>query len=132
LLSVIAERPVDEPAFVALRAAMRELSADYRDDREALVARSRILAASPHLQAYKAEHQHGWEAEVVEVLERRAEVRGERVGRDELVLVTAVATTALRVAVDAWVADPAAPDLGVLLDHAFARLAAGFDPPRAG
>ena len=128
LLAVIAERPAGEPPFAALRAAMRTLTADYRDDRDALVARSKIVAASPHLQAYKAEHQHGWEVEVVDVLERRALAQHEPVTRDELVLVTAVTTAALRVALDAWVADASAPDLGVLLDDAFARLAAGFDP----
>jgi hypothetical protein len=111
---------------------MRTLTDDYRDDRAALVSRSQIVAASPHLQAYKAEHQHGWEAAVVDVLERRALARHETVARDELQLVTAVTTAALRVALDAWVADPSAPDLGVLLDDAFARLAAGFDPARAG
>ena len=132
LLAVIAERPVDEPAFGALRAAMRTLAADYRDDRAALVARFQIVAASPHLQAYKAEHQHGWEAAVVDVLERRALAQHAPVSREELQLVTAVATAALRVALDVWVADPSAPDLGVLLDDAFARLAAGFDPARAG
>jgi AcrR family transcriptional regulator len=130
LLAVIAERPADEPAFVALCAAMRTLTADYRDDRDALVARSKIVAASPHLQAYKAEHQHGWEVEVVDVLERRALAQHEPVARDELMLVTAVTTAALRVALDAWVADASAPDLGVLLDDAFARLAAGFDTSR--
>src|SRR5215204_2082190 len=30
LLAVIAERPIDEPAFGALQAAMRTLTADYR------------------------------------------------------------------------------------------------------
>ena len=132
LLAVIAERPIDEPAFVALRAAMRTLTDDYRDDRDALVSRFQIVAASPHLQAYKAEHQHGWEAAVVDVLERRALAQHASVARDELQLVTAVTTAALRVALDAWVADPSAPDLGVLLDDAFSRLAAGFDPARAG
>jgi len=132
LLAVIAERPIDEPAFGALQAAMRTLTADYRDDRDALVARFQIVAASPHLQAYKAEHQHGWEAAVVDVLERRALAQHDAIAREELMLVTAVTTAALRVSLDAWVADPSAPDLGVLLDDAFARLAAGFDPARAG
>ena len=53
LIAVIAERPVDEPAFGALRAAMRTLTADYRDDRDTLVTRSKIvgeLAAPPGLQ----------------------------------------------------------------------------------
>jgi AcrR family transcriptional regulator len=132
LLEVIAARPVDEPAFGALRAAMRTLADDYRDDREALVRRFRIVAASPHLQAYKAEHQHGWESAVVDVLDRRAVAQQATVARDELQLVTAVSTAALRVALDAWVADPSAPDLGVLLDVAFTRLAAGFDSSRVG
>jgi len=132
LLAVIAERPPGEPAFVALCAAMRTLSADYRNDRDALVARSKIVAASPHLQAYKAEHQHGWEADVVDVLARRARATGAPVSRDELQLVTAVATAALRVALDAWVADATTTDLDALLDRAFERLASGFDPTRAG
>ena len=127
LLAVIADRPADEPPFVALRAAMRTLAADYRDDREALVTRSQVVGASPHLQAYKAEHQHGWEADVVDVLERRAVAQRHAFTREELQLVTAVCTAALRVALDTWVADPGAPDLDVLLDDAFARLAAGFD-----
>src|SRR6476661_3304092 len=38
LLAVLAERPAAEPAFAALCAAMRTLTADYRDDRDALVA----------------------------------------------------------------------------------------------
>jgi AcrR family transcriptional regulator len=130
LLAVIAERPVDEPAFVALTAAMRTLTADYRDDRDALVTRSHVVAASPHLQAYKAEHQHGWEEAVVDVLERRARAQHDDVARDELMLVAAVTTAALRVALDAWVADPSAPDLGVLLDEALARVAAGFGDER--
>ncbi len=126
LLAVIAERPPGEPAFAALCAAMRTLTADYRDDRDALVARSKIVAASPHLQVYKAEHQHGWEVEVVDVLQRRALAQHEPVTREELVLVTAVTTAALRVALDAWVADASAPDLGVMLDDAFAAPGRGI------
>jgi AcrR family transcriptional regulator len=132
LLAVIAERPADEAPFVALCEAMRIMADDYRDDRPALTARFRIVAASPHLQAYKAEHQHGWESDVVDVLERRALAAGTPVSRDELQLVTALATTALRVALDAWVADGPAADLDALLDHAFGRLASGFDPARVG
>jgi AcrR family transcriptional regulator len=132
LLAAIAERPPDEPPFVALRGAMRELSADYHDDRASLVARSKIVAASPHLQAYKAEHQHGWEVDVVDVLERRALASRTPVDREQLQLVTAVATAALRVTLDAWIAEPDGPDLDVLFDHAFGRLASGFAYDRVG
>jgi AcrR family transcriptional regulator len=126
LLAVIAERPVDEPPFTVLRAAMRSLASDYRDDRDALVARHEIITASPHLQVYKAEHQGGWEEEVVDVLARRGDAA--TVDRDELRLVTAVATAALRVALDAWIEDARAGDLGVLIDRAFARIESGFGP----
>lgn len=132
LLAAIAERPAEETPFVALRGAMRELSSDYHDDRASLVARSKIVAASPHLQAYKAEHQHGWEAAVVDVLERRALATPSAVDREQLQLVTAVATAALRVTLDAWIAEPDGPELDVLFDRAFGRLASGFAHDRVG
>jgi AcrR family transcriptional regulator len=126
LLAVIADQPAGEPTFAVLHAAMRALAVDYRHDRPALVARSKVVAGSPQLQAYKAEHQHGWEAVVVDALERRPAVAGDPVAREELQLLTAVATAAMRVSLDAWVADTAGPDLDVLLDGAFAQLASGF------
>jgi len=132
LLAAIAERPTDEPPFAALRGAMRELSADYLNDRAALVKRSKIVAASPQLQAYKAEHQHAWEADVVEVLERRALATRSAVDREQLQLVAAVGTAALRVTLDAWIAEPDGPELDVLFNRAFGRLATGFAADRVG
>ena len=126
LLAVLADQPADMPTFAALEAAMRALAANYRDDRAALVARFKVVQESPQLQAYKAEHQHGWEAAVVDVLERRTEVHGKPVAREELQLLTAVATAALRVSLDVWVAEPDGPDLDVLLARAFASLASGL------
>ncbi len=125
LLAVLAERPAHEPPVVALHAAMRALASDYRHDRAELVARSKVVEGSPQLQAYKAEHQHGWEAAVVDALEQRPEV-GTPAPRDELQLLAALGTAAFRVSVDAWVADPSGPDLDVLLDRAFARVERGF------
>jgi AcrR family transcriptional regulator len=132
LLDAIAERPAAEPPFAALCAAMRGLASDYRDDRDVLVARQRIVEASPHLQAYKAEHQHGWEAEVVEVLDQRGRAGAAPVARADLQLLTAVANAALRVALDQWIEGAPASDLTVLIDRAFTRLAAGFDPAALG
>ncbi|MDQ1430113.1 MAG: hypothetical protein QOF40_715 [Actinomycetota bacterium] len=132
LLAVLADQPADAPTFAALEAAMRALALDYRDDRAALVARSKVVEGSPQLQAYKAEHQHGWEAVVVDALERRTSEHREPVSREELQLLTAVATAAMRVSLDAWVADPDGPDLDTLLDRAFARLAAGFGAAEVG
>jgi AcrR family transcriptional regulator len=81
LLAVLADQPADAPPFAALYAAMRALALDYRHDRAALVARSKVMEGSPQLQAYKAEHQHGWEAAVVDALERRP-VTGAAVTRE--------------------------------------------------
>jgi AcrR family transcriptional regulator len=125
LLAVLADRPADEPPFVALHAAMRALALEYRHDRAELVARSKVVEGSPQLQAYKAEHQHGWEAAVVDALEQRPVV-GRPVARDDLHLLAALATAAMRVSVDVWVADPSGPELDVLLDRAFARMERGF------
>ena len=127
LLNVIAHRPVDEPALLALHAGMRELALDYQDDRGRMVARAKIVKASLHLQVYQAEHQHGWEADVVAALEGRGD--GAAVDHDELQLLTAVATAALRVSLDVWLAKQRGPKLVDLLDEAFARLATGFAPP---
>jgi AcrR family transcriptional regulator len=132
LLEGLSDQPAGDSAFVALCAAMRVLALDYRDDRAALVARSKIVQGSPQLQAYKAEQQHGWEAAVVEVLERRPASAGGLPRREDLQLLTAVTTAAMRVSLDAWVADAAGPDLDVRLDDAFARLASGFGMRHSG
>src|SRR6476646_3817 len=89
LLAVLAERPGPEPPVVALHAAMRALASDYGHDRAELLARSEVVEGSPQLQAYKAEHQHGWEAAMVDALERRPAV-GAPVTRDELQLLAAL------------------------------------------
>src|SRR4051794_16796123 len=125
LIAVLADRPQTEPPFLALHAAMRALASEYRDDRAELVARSKVVEGSPQLQAYKAQHQHGWEAAVADALEHRPPA-GPPVPREELQLLTALATAAMRVSVDVWVADPSGPELDVLLDRAFARLGRGF------
>jgi AcrR family transcriptional regulator len=132
LLAVLADQPSGAPPFAAIHTAMRALALDYRDDRAALVARSKIVEGSPQLQAYKAEQQHGWEAAVVDALERRPAPVGERATRTELQLLTAVATAAMRVSLDQWIADAAGPDLDAVLDRAFARLASGFDAIHSG
>jgi len=128
LLSVIAHRPADEPPLLALHAGMRELALDYQDARSRMDARAKIVRASLHLQVYQAEHQHGWEADVVAALEDRS-ARARVVDREELQLLTAVATAALRVSLDVWLAKQRGPKLVDLLDRAFARLASGFGPP---
>jgi AcrR family transcriptional regulator len=132
LLAVLADQPADVPPLAALHAAMRGLALDYRHDRAALVARAKVIEGSPQLQAYKAEHQHGWEAAVVDALERRPPIAGGSVTRAELELLAAISTAAMRVTVDGWVADASGPDLDERLDRAFAHIVSGFASTASG
>ncbi len=132
LLAVLADQPPDTPTFAALEAAMRALAADYRDDRAALVARSNVVQGSPQLLAFKAEHQHGWEAAVVDALRRRNAEHGAPITLEALQLVTAVATAAMRVSLDAWVAEAEGPELEEHLGRAFAKLRSGFAATEVG
>ncbi len=128
LLSVLAAQPLERTPLAALHAAIRALALDYRDDRAALETRSRIVAASPQLQAYKAEHQHGWEAAVVDELLRRARAVGSPVTPAELRLLAAVAIASIRVSLDSWVAGDEGLGPEVFVDAAFGRIASGFGP----
>jgi AcrR family transcriptional regulator len=132
LVAVLAEQPLDRAPLPALEAAMRALIVDYRDDRATLVARTKVLEGSSQLQAFKAQRQRGWEAAVVDALEQRTRAAGAPVARGELQLLAALATAAMRISIDLWVSDAADPDLAVLLDRAFARLAMGFGSTELG
>jgi len=129
LLAGITNRPPDETPLLALHAGMRVLALDYQDARDAMVARAQVVKDSLHLQMYQAEHQHGWESDIVAALDGRTDASGAAVQRAELQLLTAVATAALRVSLDVWLAKQRGPGLIALLDQAFARLATGFEPP---
>jgi AcrR family transcriptional regulator len=126
VLAEIAERPVHEAPFAALRAAMLVVAHDYERDRDKLAVRVRIVAESPQLQIYRAVRQQGWEADVVNALEQRSGVRGAQ-ARHELELLAAIGIDALRVTLNAWLVDGRGPGLVTRLDRAFARLASGLE-----
>ena len=134
LLAVLADQPAGDSAFVALRAAMRALARRLpRRPRRARRPVEDRRRASPQLQAYKAEHQHGWEAAVVDVLERRPARAGAPVDRGG-----APAAHRGRHRGDAGVARRVdrrrrrPRSRRARLDAAFARLASGFGSIRSG
>jgi AcrR family transcriptional regulator len=126
LIAALAAQPAEVGPLDALRAAMLDLARAYRDDREVLVVRSRVLQDSVQLRAYKAEHQRGWEEAVSDELGRRARALRRPLSRFELRVLSGVAVAALRAAVDTWIDDRRAPSLEVLVDRAFAGLAEGL------
>ena len=74
----------------------------------------RSSQGSPQLQAYKAEHQHGWEAAVVDALERRPRPAGAR-GRRARSYSCSPRSPPRRCGCRStqWIADAAGPDLDV-------------------
>jgi AcrR family transcriptional regulator len=126
LVAALAAQPADADPLDALHAAMLELARSYRDDRDVLVLRKKVLQESVQLRAYKAEHQRGWEEAVTEELARRARVAKRPLTRFELRLLSGVAVAALRAGLDTWIDDKRSPALDVLVDRAFTELAAGF------
>jgi AcrR family transcriptional regulator len=126
LIGALADQPADARPLDALHAAMRAIARDYRNDRELLLARSRVVQGSPQLRAYKAEHQRGWEDAVIEELSRRARASHGELSSLELRLVAGVSIASLRAALDVWLDDPRAPALEVLVDRVFAYLSEGL------
>ncbi len=128
LLAALSEHESGEAPFAVLESALRVVASDYASERGTLCARKEIVACTPSLRTRVSERQQGWEAEVVEQL-RATSARARRMSDLELRLVVASATSALRVAVEAWISsdgDGDAHDLEDLLDKAFRRLRAGF------
>jgi AcrR family transcriptional regulator len=124
LLQALADQPPDVPALDALQSAMRGVVAYYADQRDRLCMRHQVVRSSLTLRTRTAERQQRWESDVVERV--RASGRAGDLDDLELRLLVASTTTALRVAVESWVADDADAPLADLLDVAFRRLCAGF------
>jgi AcrR family transcriptional regulator len=125
LLECLAVQDPDVSPFRALESAMRMVAADYAEQREVLRVRHRIVTSTASLRTRAAERQQGWESEIVEQL--RASGRAQRMSDLDLRFVVAANTTALRVAVEAWIGNDCAGDLDTLLAAVFDRLRDGFD-----
>jgi AcrR family transcriptional regulator len=122
--SLAAQDPELSP-FRALESAMRALAADYAGERDMLRVRHMIVRSTPSLATRTAERQQAWESDVIEHV--RASGRARRMSDLDLRLLVAATTTALRVAVDEWVATDAPDELDSVIDAVFQRLGAGLD-----
>jgi AcrR family transcriptional regulator len=125
LLTSLADQDAGMSAFAALESGMRMVAAEYTEQRDTIRIRHRIMTTTPSLSTRVAERQQGWESDVVDHL--RASRRAKRMSDLDLRLLVASMTTALRVAVESWLAIDAAPsDLDCRLDTVFKRLHDGF------
>lgn len=91
------DRPVGEPVLVSLRAALVALAAAYEGDREELLARYRLIRATPALSDRLFEHQSAREDALAAVI-------AERVPGDDLRprVLAAAGMAVVRVAMRTW------------------------------
>ena len=124
LIAELAQRPADEPPMRAVQAAFRATTADYAQDRERLLLRSRIFDGSSSLRSHKFERQQSWEEAVTAALRGRDAQRGGNAPTLQLRLVAGAAMACLRAALNQWL--ESGGDLPALVDDGFDYLVDGL------
>jgi AcrR family transcriptional regulator len=123
LAAFLAARPTGESLLEKLRAALLGWAEDYEQDRPRMLRHAKVALGTPSLKAAGLAH---WRAQEDVVL---AAVLAADPGTDEREtrLVVAVSFAAMRVTVEAWLADGGAGDLPGLAAAALERLSRGLD-----
>jgi AcrR family transcriptional regulator len=124
LVVELSARPSDEPAFVAVREALRSLGDEIDHDRASFRARMTLIEASPQLQAHLMGRQSDLEDAIAEVVAHRTGIDDPADLRPRLVAACAVCS--LRVAVERWVASDTDDHLLTVLEAALDVLAGGL------
>ena len=120
LLEVVEETlddaaPAGEPVLELARRATRALAAHSVADPERRLARERLIAATPALQARRLAKNLRWEQAIAARLRERGS------GEQEALLVPKLAMACFQTAYERWVRDPG-QDLPGLVDESFAAL----------
>jgi AcrR family transcriptional regulator len=118
-------RPTHERAWTALRAAFLTVAADYDAERDQLIRRFRVLAATPSVAARSLQLQAGWEDAVAAALARHADVDPDNHLPSRLLASAALA--AMRSALSHWLVTGQHARLPDLVAACFDRLGAGLD-----
>lgn len=121
---LLAGGPPGETGFSAVRRALMAMAAEYMEEREELVARHRVIQASPTLIAAEGLQDLEWEAAIAQVLLERCPGRPDR---EHWALILAAAIFGVvRTVVREWVADGGRADLGAVGRASLDLLANGF------
>ena len=107
--------PAGEPVLELARRATRALAAHSVADPERRLARERLIAATPALQARRLAKNLRWEQAIAARLRERGS------GEQEALLVPKLAMACFQTAYERWVRDPG-QDLPGLVDESFAAL----------
>ncbi|NOX30098.1 MAG: TetR family transcriptional regulator, partial [Actinobacteria bacterium] len=71
IVDQLGQRPDDEPPWEALKASFLVVAADYDSERQEIIRRFRIMAATPSVYARSLQLQAGWEDAVAAALAER-------------------------------------------------------------
>jgi AcrR family transcriptional regulator len=126
LFGLFASQPAGESAIEALRGAIREgFRGIYDSDREALLARTRLIVGAPTVRARLWETQMATESLLTSAIAARE--GGEVTFRTKLIASACLA--AITVATVAWAENDGTPPLPDLMDEALRILSEGLDKP---
>jgi AcrR family transcriptional regulator len=124
LLGLIAARPAEEPMLESVRRVISDsLALISGDDREALLARLRIVYRTPSLRARRWEFQLEMGRMSGAILAERRGLQPDDLGSR---VTAAAAFTAIEVAMDYWQQHDGRENLGAVLDTAIGHLGHAF------
>lgn len=123
VLSELRDRPGDEPAWRAVGASFRAAAEDYEDERDLIVRRFRIMAATGSVAARSLQLQAGWEQGLADLVSARD------VPAATARLLAAAAVAAMRSAQQDWLRGGARTRLPDVVQSHFEHLGRGLDHP---
>ena len=129
LAGFVAARPDHEPAAQALRHGITDgLATFYEQDRERLLARSKLACRTPALQPRWRQQQADLAVGMAQILADRLGVHADDL---EVRAIAAAIAAALFVAIEEWQAHDGQGDLRGLIDRALGAVLAGPVPATA-
>jgi AcrR family transcriptional regulator len=116
LLDALAARPAEETQLHAVRNAMRQAFADWREHRDLLLLAARIRADHPPARARAATQHDEWRKAIAELIAKRMHTEPTDLRPK---LVAGIAMTALGTATERWLDDPDHLSADACLTEAF-------------
>ncbi|MGQ0779157.1 MAG: acyl-CoA-like ligand-binding transcription factor [Pseudonocardiales bacterium] len=119
LADLIRQRPAEESPLTAVhQAVLQGLSAIYTTDRDAILARTRLILGTPALRARQWRNLDATQALFAEAMAARLDTAI----TFEIQVLAAAAVAALTTAISEWAANNGRDDLATLVDNAFHAL----------
>lgn len=123
IVEQLVHQPAAELPWVALKASLMVVAADYDNEREQIADRFRIMATTPSVYARSLQLQAGWEDTVATALALRMGCDSENLGPR---LLASAALSAMRSSQRHWIATGQRSSLPTLVELCFDQLASGL------